>query len=157
MDCRERYDCLAEKPNISKTGLMKIVNDMSSLLRAERQTIKRVAEIRHAVPAIEEVTVLPSHSPRLASDHHTQPPGGRSCATASDWDAHHTTNCGHQASPFAHRACASARPLLQVHAGREELRDKEHGIIQELKRLDDKGDALKGEIARLQDKVRGTR
>jgi hypothetical protein len=45
---------LGDKPNISKMGLIKVTNDKSALLRAEKDTIKRVADIRRVLPALEQ-------------------------------------------------------------------------------------------------------
>lgn len=54
MGADDRYSVLGDKPNISKTGLKKVTNDQTALLRAERQTIRRVAEIKKTVPVLEQ-------------------------------------------------------------------------------------------------------
>jgi hypothetical protein len=49
-----RFLMLKDKPNISSGGLRKVTNDSSALLRAERDTIRRVQELKRVAPSVEK-------------------------------------------------------------------------------------------------------
>jgi chromosome segregation ATPase len=48
-----KFNMLQDKPNISSMGLWKVTNDQTALLRAERETTRRVAEINKLRPLLE--------------------------------------------------------------------------------------------------------
>jgi hypothetical protein len=48
-----RFQMLKDKPNISSGGLRKVTNDSSALLRAEKDVIRKVQELKKAAPAVE--------------------------------------------------------------------------------------------------------
>ena len=48
-----KFAMLRNKPNISKMGLYKVTNDKSALLRAEKETTRRITEINKLRPALE--------------------------------------------------------------------------------------------------------
>jgi hypothetical protein len=48
-----RFLMLKDKPNISSGGLRKVTNDSSALLRAERDVIRKVQELKKVAPAVE--------------------------------------------------------------------------------------------------------
>ena len=49
-----RFLMLKDKPNISSGGLRKVTNDSSALLRAEKDAIRKVQELRKVAPAVEK-------------------------------------------------------------------------------------------------------
>jgi len=48
-----RFLMLKDKPNISSGGLRKVTNDSSALLRAEKDVIRKVQELKKVAPAVE--------------------------------------------------------------------------------------------------------
>ena len=49
-----RFLMLKDKPNISAGGLRKVTNDSSALLRAEKDAIRKVQELKKVAPALEK-------------------------------------------------------------------------------------------------------
>ncbi len=58
-----RFLMLKDKPNISSGGLRKVTNDSSALLRAEKDVIRKVQELKKVAPAVER-----RFEDRVASD-----------------------------------------------------------------------------------------
>jgi hypothetical protein len=62
-----RFLMLKDKPNISAGGLRKVTNDSSALLRAEKDAIRKVQELRKVAPAVEK-----RHEDKVALDQQRQ-------------------------------------------------------------------------------------